>query len=70
MRNSYFVGGSVRPDSIGGVAVGSVLLALVDTVTSVYLRALRGCIMAYLLLLLLLWFKPGGLFGSRATVRM
>lgn len=57
-------------DSLGGVAVGSLILALVQTLTSVYVGGQWVDVMAYALLLLLLWARPSGLFGSRQLVRV
>jgi branched-chain amino acid transport system permease protein len=57
-------------DSLGGVAVGSLVLALVQTVVSVYVGSTWQDIVAYGLLLALLWVRPTGLFGSKNLVRV
>lgn len=57
-------------DSLVGVAVGSLVLALVQTLASVYIGSDWQDIVAYALLLALLWVRPTGLFGSRNLVRV
>jgi branched-chain amino acid transport system permease protein len=57
-------------DSLGGVAVGSIVLALVQTLASVYIGGDWQDVVAYVLLLALLWVRPTGLFGSRQLVRV
>jgi branched-chain amino acid transport system permease protein len=57
-------------DSLAGVAVGSIVLALVQTLASVYIGSDWQDIVAYALLLGLLWARPTGLFGSRNLVRV
>jgi branched-chain amino acid transport system permease protein len=57
-------------DSLAGVAVGSILLALAQTLVSVYVGSDWTDIVAYGLLLVLLWIRPTGLFGSKNLVRV
>jgi branched-chain amino acid transport system permease protein len=57
-------------DSLAGVAVGSLVLALVQTLVSVYVGSQWTDIVAYGLLLVLLWIRPTGLFGSKNLVRV
>jgi branched-chain amino acid transport system permease protein len=57
-------------DSLAGVAVGSIVLALVQTLVSVYVGSNYTDIVAYGLLLVLLWIMPTGLFGSKNLVRV
>jgi branched-chain amino acid transport system permease protein len=57
-------------DSLAGVAVGSIVLALVQTLVSVYVGSDYTDIVAYGLLLVLLWIMPTGLFGSKNLVRV
>jgi branched-chain amino acid transport system permease protein len=57
-------------DSLLGAAVGGVLLALAQTCASVYLGSAYIDVSAYVLLLLMLWVRPTGLFGSRQLVRI
>jgi branched-chain amino acid transport system permease protein len=57
-------------DSLAGVAAGSVILALVQTLASVYVGTNWEDVVAYGLLLVLLWVRPNGLFGSRQLVRV
>ncbi len=57
-------------DSLAGVAVGSLILALVQTLASVYIGSDWQDIVAYALLLVLLWVRPTGLFGSKSLVRV
>jgi branched-chain amino acid transport system permease protein len=57
-------------DSLAGVAVGSLVLALVQTLASVYIGSDWQDVVAYGLLLALLWIRPTGLFGSRNLVRV
>jgi branched-chain amino acid transport system permease protein len=57
-------------DSLAGVAVGSLVLALVQTLASVYVGTDWQDIVAYALLLAILWIRPTGLFGSRSLVRV
>ena len=57
-------------DSIGGVAVGSLLLALIETLSATYLSSLWQDVIAYILLLVILWVAPSGLFGSKAVARV
>ena len=57
-------------DSLRGAAVGGLVLALVQTCASVYLGSAYIDVSAYVLLLLMLWVRPTGLFGSRQLVRV
>lgn len=57
-------------DSLAGVAAGSVILALVQTLASVYIGTNWENVVAYGLLLVLLWVRPNGLIGSRQLVRV
>jgi len=57
-------------DSLRGAAVGGLLLAFTQTCASVYLGSAYVDVSAYLLLLLMLWVRPTGLFGSRQLVRI
>jgi branched-chain amino acid transport system permease protein len=57
-------------DSLAGVAVGSIVLALVQTLVSVYVGSDYTDIVAYGLLLVLLWILPTGLFGSKSLLRV
>jgi branched-chain amino acid transport system permease protein len=57
-------------DSIGGVAVGSLLLALIETLAATYLGTLWQDVAAYILLLVILWIRPSGFFGSKTVTRV
>ena len=57
-------------DSIGGVAVGALLLALIETLSATYLGSLWQDVIAYMLLLVILWVAPSGLFGSKTVTRV
>jgi len=57
-------------DSLGGVAAGSIILALVQTLASVYVGAQWSDMVSYSLLLVLLWVRPTGLFGSHQMARV
>ena len=46
------------------------MLALVQTLVSVYVGSNWTDIVAYGLLLVLLWIRPTGLFGSKNLVRV
>jgi branched-chain amino acid transport system permease protein len=57
-------------DSIGGVLVGSVALAVIDQIVSTYVGGGWTDAIAYLVLLGVLLVRPNGLFGSKLPVRL
>lgn len=57
-------------DSVEGVALGAVIVSIVQTVAAKYLGATAEVPVAWALLLVFLLFRPQGLFGSRAIQRV
>ncbi|MHB8246007.1 MAG: branched-chain amino acid ABC transporter permease [Acidimicrobiales bacterium] len=57
-------------DSIGGVLIGSLVLAVIDQVITTYVGGNWTDAIAYLILLAVLLVRPNGLFGSKVPVRL
>ncbi len=57
-------------DSIGGVLVGSLVLAVIDQIVTTYVGGSWTDAVAYLILLAVLLVRPNGLFGSKTPVRL
>jgi branched-chain amino acid transport system permease protein len=57
-------------DSIGGSIVGGIILGMVQSFTASYLGGQWTNVTAYLILLLVILFKPSGLFGTETVVRV
>lgn len=57
-------------DSIGGVLIGSVVLAVIQNAAATYLGGNWTDVVAYLVLLAVLVIRPTGLFGTRSLERL
>lgn len=52
--------------SVGGVLVGATVLGVAESLTATFFPAVWAELVAYVLLVLTLWFRPAGLFGRTA----
>jgi len=52
--------------SVGGVLAGATVLGVAESLTATFFPAVWAELVAYVLLLLTLWFRPAGLFGRTA----
>ena len=57
-------------DSLGGALVGGFLVALIQTLTTVYISSSLATIIVMLLLLVVMYVRPSGLFGSKVVQRV
>lgn len=57
-------------DSLVGAIVGGVLVAFVQTLTTVYISSAADDIVVMLLLLVVMYVRPTGIFGSRVVQRV
>jgi branched-chain amino acid transport system permease protein len=53
--------------SVPGAVVGGLIIGVVDAMAGVYLREGFKDVAAYVVVLMVLWFMPSGIFGE--TVR-
>lgn len=52
--------------SVGGVLAGATVLGVAESLTATFFPAVWAELVAYVLLVLTLWFRPAGLFGRTA----
>ena len=52
--------------SVGGVLAGATVLGVAESLTATFFPAVWAELVAYVLLVLTLWFRPAGLFGRAA----
>lgn len=57
-------------DSIGGALVGGFLVAVIQTLTTVYISSSLVTIIVMILLLVVMYVRPSGLFGSKVVQRV
>jgi branched-chain amino acid transport system permease protein len=59
-------------DSVLGAVVGGLIVGVADALTTGYIHALQGIdlLVPFGLILLVLWFRPSGLFGSTRVERV
>lgn len=56
--------------SIPGAVVGGLLIGIIESLTAGYVSSAAQDVFVYVILLLVLLIRPGGLFGGRAVVRV
>jgi branched-chain amino acid transport system permease protein len=56
--------------SIPGAVVGGILIGVIEQLTAGYVSTAAQDVFVYIILLLVLLVRPGGLFGGRAVVRV
>jgi branched-chain amino acid transport system permease protein len=56
--------------SIPGAVVGGILIGVIESLTAGYISTSAQDVFVYLILLLVLLVRPGGIFGGRAVVRV